>query len=117
MNMALIFFITSMTISTFIFFLSFFLNMKMFYMKEKFSAYECGFDSKTLSRIPFSMQFFLISILFLIFDVEIILISPIPFLFNFNMIYSSLLASNLIILILLIGLIHEWHEGSLTWMN
>ena len=117
MNITFIFIIISIIISNFIFFFFYFLNIKIFYSKEKFSAYECGFESKTSSRTPFSIQFFLISILFLIFDVEIILISPIPFLSNFNITYSSLLIRNLIIFILFIGLIHEWNEGSLIWIN
>nr|AIL54886.1 NADH dehydrogenase subunit 3 [Spirobrachia sp. YL-2014] len=117
MYLSLKFLLVSFLISTLIFSFSYFLNMRLFYSKEKFSSYECGFDPKSSARIPFSLQFFLITIIFLIFDVEIILISPIPFLFKFNMITSSLILSNFIIFILLLGLLHEWNEGSLMWMK
>nr|AAF31675.1 NADH dehydrogenase subunit 3 [Galathealinum brachiosum] len=117
MLLSFYFLLISITISIFIFFFSNFLNMRLKFSKEKFSTYECGFDPKAFSRIPFSLQFFLISILFLIFDVEIILISPIPFLMKYNLIYSSLIISNFIIFILFLGLIHEWNEGSLKWLK
>lgn len=117
MLLSFFFLIISILISIFIFFFSNFLNIRIIFSKEKFSTYECGFDPKSFSRIPFSLQFFLISILFLIFDVEIILISPIPFLINLNLIKSSLIISNIIIIILLLGLIHEWNEGSLKWIK
>nr|YP_009130796.1 NADH dehydrogenase subunit 3 [Siboglinum fiordicum]AIL54872.1 NADH dehydrogenase subunit 3 [Siboglinum fiordicum] len=112
-----IFFMCSIFLSLLIFFFSWFLSMRMMMSKEKFSSYECGFDPHSSSRLPFSLQFFLISILFLIFDVEIILISPLPILLKFNMNNFSLMWSNLIILILFLGLYHEWNEGSLMWLN
>nr|YP_010977223.1 NADH dehydrogenase subunit 3 [Siboglinum plumosum]WNZ34610.1 NADH dehydrogenase subunit 3 [Siboglinum plumosum] len=117
MNQTFIFILTSFFVAFLIFSFSSFLNLRLTYSKEKASAYECGFDAKTSSRVPFSMQFFLISILFLIFDVEIILISPLPFLSYLSMATYPMMMSNLIIFILSLGLLHEWNEGSLTWLN
>nr|ADO60478.1 NADH dehydrogenase subunit 3 [Peploptera acromialis] len=92
-------------------------SKKSFMDREKSSPFECGFDPKTTARMPFSLQFFLIAVIFIIFDVEIALIIPI---------IKSLTSSNTIILtsvvsffvvILILGLIHEWKQGALSWKN
>nr|ARH54474.1 NADH dehydrogenase subunit 3 [Melasis buprestoides] len=91
------------------------LSKKTFMDREKTSPFECGFDPKSSARIPFSLQFFLIAMMFLIFDIEITLI--LPFIYSMktinmtNMIitYLSLIA------ILLVGLLHEWNQGMLNW--
>ncbi|YP_002808595.1 NADH dehydrogenase subunit 3 (mitochondrion) [Tachypleus tridentatus] len=82
--------------------------------KEKLSPFECGFNPFSSSRIPFSLRFFLISIIFLIFDVEIALLLPIPFILLTKF---SIFTFSLFMIILLIGLFHEWNEGALEWAN
>ncbi|TDJ90696.1 NADH-quinone oxidoreductase subunit A, partial [Klebsiella pneumoniae] len=77
---------------------------------EIISPYECGFDPNCLSRITFSYRFFLISILFIIFDVEISLILPIPFLIEIQL---RLIFFYFFILVLISGLIYEYYYGSL----
>ena len=85
--------------------------------REKTSPFECGFDPKNTARIPFSTRFFLLAIIFIVFDIEIVLLIPTPFLsINLNT-YNSLLTSILFLLILILGLIHEWREGSLNWTD
>ncbi len=93
------------------------LSKKSFSDREKISPFECGFDPINSSRIPFSIRFFLITIIFLIFDVEIALILPIIIIFKFSNIIWWTITSLIFILILLIGLIHEWNQGALNWSN
>ncbi len=80
--------------------------------RAKLSPFECGFDPINSSRLPFSLRFFLLSVIFIIFDVEIALLLPLPLSLNF-----PLLRTFLFLLILAIGLFHEWHEGSLEWTD
>lgn len=91
------------------------LSKKIFYDREKCSPFECGFDPLNSSRIPFSIRFFLITIIFLIFDVEIALILPIILTFKVSRIFSWIFTRIIFIIILLAGLFHEWNEGALNW--
>jgi NADH-ubiquinone oxidoreductase chain 3 len=54
----------------------FFLGKKVEFFKEKISPFECGFNPKFLFRHPFRIQFFLVALLFLIFDLELVLLFP-----------------------------------------
>nr|QIH95770.1 NADH dehydrogenase subunit 3 [Pseudolycoriella sp. XQM-2020] len=93
------------------------LSKKSFYDREKNSPFECGFDPKSSSRIPFSLRFFLITIIFLIFDVEIVLLIPIIPLMNLINIWNWVMVTLFFIIILLLGLFHEWNQGALEWSN
>uniref|UniRef100_UPI00315CBF1F NADH dehydrogenase subunit 3 n=1 Tax=Tuerkayana magnum TaxID=3018951 RepID=UPI00315CBF1F len=83
--------------------------------REKNSPYECGFDPKGSARLPFSLRFFLIAVIFLIFDVEITLLLPIASTLNLTNIFSWLLTSIVFLIILLFGLYYEWSQGALDW--
>nr|WVD73154.1 NADH dehydrogenase subunit 3 [Monolepta cavipennis] len=92
-------------------------SKKTFYDREKSSPFECGFDPKTSARLPFSLHFFLIAIIFLIFDVEITLLLPLIIIMKLSNIYYYSIVMIFFILILLIGLYHEWNQGALNWTN
>nr|YP_010956268.1 NADH dehydrogenase subunit 3 [Kroppcarcinus siderastreicola]WMY25232.1 NADH dehydrogenase subunit 3 [Kroppcarcinus siderastreicola] len=83
--------------------------------REKNSPYECGFDPKNSARMPFSLRFFLIAVIFLIFDVEITLLLPIISSLNFTNIFSWSSTSLMFLLILLFGLYFEWSQNALEW--
>nr|WVH38360.1 NADH dehydrogenase subunit 3 [Carausius morosus] len=83
--------------------------------REKSSPFECGFDPKSSSRTPFSLKFFLIAVIFLIFDIEIALMLPmIPIMVKLNM-TQWMLTTMTFITILTLGLYHEWYQGALMW--
>nr|YP_010701658.1 NADH dehydrogenase subunit 3 [Sphaerophoria philanthus]UEK75603.1 NADH dehydrogenase subunit 3 [Epistrophe lamellata]WCJ53219.1 NADH dehydrogenase subunit 3 [Sphaerophoria philanthus] len=106
-----------MTLSMVVMLLASILSKKSYSDREKSSPFECGFDPMSSSRLPFSLKFFLITIIFLIFDVEIALILPMILILKFsNLMYWSI-TSIIFILILLIGLYHEWNQGMLNWSN
>nr|WCK12019.1 NADH dehydrogenase subunit 3 [Thelaira macropus] len=104
-------------ISMLIMFLASIISKKTINDREKNSPFECGFDPKSSSRIPFSLRFFLITIIFLIFDVEIALILPIIIIMKYSNLITWTITSMLFIMILLIGLYHEWNQGMLNWSN
>nr|QST21677.1 NADH dehydrogenase subunit 3 [Apocrypta bakeri] len=84
--------------------------------REKNSPFECGFDPISKNRLPFSLSFYLISIIFLIFDVEISLI--LPMIINIKYIYYYYYYNlAFILIILIIGLFMEWKEGALKWFK
>nr|DAZ91335.1 TPA_asm: ND3 [Echinogammarus veneris] len=84
--------------------------------REKTTPFECGFDPNKKARSPFSIRFFLVAILFLIFDVEIVLLLPLVLLIIYSQPVYLLILSFLMVLILVLGLIHEWNQGALTWV-
>nr|QXI86636.1 NADH dehydrogenase subunit 3 [Koutabatermes spinifer] len=107
----------AMTLSVAIMMLTTLISKKMNEDREKSSPFECGFDPKNSARLPFSSRFFLIAVIFMIFDVEIALLLPMPITMLTSNIKSWMLISSMFMLILIIGLYHEWNQGSLEWSN
>uniref|UniRef100_UPI00286B3E0F NADH dehydrogenase subunit 3 n=1 Tax=Crossaster japonicus TaxID=2904669 RepID=UPI00286B3E0F len=82
---------------------------------EKSSPYECGFDPLNSARIPFSFRFFLVAILFLLFDLEIALLFPLPLNILISPPLEPVIITFVFLLILTLGLIFEWINGGLDW--
>ena len=81
---------------------------------EKLSAYECGFEAFSDSRMEFDVRFYLVAILFIIFDLEIAFLFP--WAISLGSLGSLGFWSMIIFLsILTIGFIYEWKKGALDW--
>nr|YP_007317331.1 NADH dehydrogenase subunit 3 [Procambarus fallax]AGA56108.1 NADH dehydrogenase subunit 3 [Procambarus fallax]ALM30848.1 NADH dehydrogenase subunit 3 [Procambarus fallax] len=91
------------------------LSKKVVVDREKSSPFECGFDPKGSARLPFSLRFFLVAVIFLIFDVEITLLMPLAYIISLTNIFTWLFAGLMFLLILLVGLYYEWLKGALEW--
>nr|UCU06873.1 NADH dehydrogenase subunit 3 [Potamometra linnavuorii]UCU06886.1 NADH dehydrogenase subunit 3 [Potamometra linnavuorii] len=107
----------SMMISMMIMMLCAVISKKSKNNREKMTPFECGFDPKSSARMPFSMQFFMIAIIFLIFDVEIIIILPTIKIAQMSSLTAWFMSTSTFIIILIIGLYHEWNNGILEWSN
>lgn len=106
----LIFILVSVLLSFIICLASFSLAIKKSYT-EKISSYECGFDPFVDSRNKFEIKFFLVAILFIIFDLEISILFP----WVQVIIQSSYWIVINFLLILTVGLSYEWNRGALEW--
>uniref|UniRef100_A0AAU6QDT4 NADH-ubiquinone oxidoreductase chain 3 n=1 Tax=Euchirus longimanus TaxID=1968892 RepID=A0AAU6QDT4_9SCAR len=115
--MTIIFIMSSilLTITTAMMMLCAAISKKSFMDREKSSPFECGFDPKSAPRIPFSLHFFLMAVLFLIFDVEITLLIPLVLTLKMCNIKNYFIILVFFIIILLLGLYHEWNQGALHW--
>lgn len=81
---------------------------------EKLSAYECGFNAFDDARMKFDIRFYLVSILFIIFDLEVAFLFP--WAVSFGAIGWFGFASMMVFLgVLTIGFIYEWKKGALEW--
>nr|YP_002317357.1 NADH dehydrogenase subunit 3 [Apeltes quadracus]BAG83073.1 NADH dehydrogenase subunit 3 [Apeltes quadracus] len=82
---------------------------------EKLSPYECGFDPLGSARLPFSLRFFLVAILFLLFDLEIALLLPLPWGDQLTSPTLTFLWATAVLTLLTLGLVYEWKQGGLEW--
>ncbi len=81
---------------------------------EKLSAYECGFEAFSDSRIQFDVRFYLVAILFIIFDLEIAFLFPWAVSLG-NIGLLGFFSMMLFLFVLTIGFIYEWKKGALEW--
>lgn len=81
---------------------------------EKNSPYECGFDAFEDARIPFDVRFYLVAILFIIFDLETAFFFPWAMVIR-SVGWTAFWAMMLFVAVLIIGFIYEWRKGALNW--
>jgi NADH-ubiquinone oxidoreductase chain 3 len=97
----------AVTIVTLVFFLAKILSARSNSDREKTSPFECGFDPKNNARVPFSLRFFILAIIFIVFDIEIVLLIPLPILNTLINTIQAETAAIVFLVILLLGLFHE----------
>ena len=81
---------------------------------EKLSPYECGFEAFEDSRMKFDVRYYLVAILFIIFDLEIAFLFPWAIVLE-NIGWFGYIAMSIFLGILVIGFIYEWKKGALEW--
>nr|YP_010949689.1 NADH dehydrogenase subunit 3 [Micropogonias undulatus]WMI35502.1 NADH dehydrogenase subunit 3 [Micropogonias undulatus] len=114
MNLVMIIITIATLLSTILAIVSFWLP-QMTPDHEKLSPYECGFDPLGTARLPFSLRFFLVAILFLLFDLEIALLLPLPWGDQLASPLLTFLWATAVLALLTLGLIYEWLQGGLEW--
>ena len=82
--------------------------------KDKLAAYECGFPAFEDSRMPFDVRYYLVAILFIIFDLETAFLFPWAVAFR-HIGMAGALSMGLFLLVLIIGFVYEWRKGALSW--
>jgi len=116
MILSFIHIVIALTLSILLFLLITVLGNRSMYSKRKQTPFECGFDPKESARLPFSIRFFLLAIVFLIFDIEVALLFPIIIAMKISIRLYAIIARFIFLVILILGLIHEWNQGSLRWV-
>ena len=81
---------------------------------EKVSAYECGFDPFDDARMKFDVRFYLVSILFIIFDLEVAFLFPWAVAFH-DVGWFGFWSMMIFLGVLTVGFIYEWRKGALEW--
>nr|YP_009115040.1 NADH dehydrogenase subunit 3 [Coptodon zillii]AIZ58403.1 NADH dehydrogenase subunit 3 [Coptodon zillii] len=114
MNLITTMLIISITLSTILAIVSFW-HPQMTPDHEKLSPYECGFDPLGSARLPFTLRFFLVAILFLLFDLEIALLLPLPWGDQLSSPLMTFIWAFTVLILLTLGLIYEWTQGGLEW--
>jgi NADH-quinone oxidoreductase subunit A len=81
---------------------------------EKLSPYECGFEPFEDSRLKFDVRYYLVAILFIIFDLEIAFLFPWAVSLDVVGVFG-ILAMAVFLIVLVVGFIFEWKKGALEW--
>nr|YP_010029192.1 NADH dehydrogenase subunit 3 [Thamnomys kempi]QOU10164.1 NADH dehydrogenase subunit 3 [Thamnomys kempi] len=110
----LIILLTNISLSLILVLLAFWLPQINLY-SDKANPYECGFDPTSSARLPFSMKFFLVAITFLLFDLEIALLLPLPWAIQTTNMTAVMTTASILITILSLGLAYEWLQKGLEW--
>jgi NADH-quinone oxidoreductase subunit A len=111
---AILIFMCIVFFSAFVLFFLSFLAVPKNYDLEKISPYECGFEPFSDTRVIFEVRYYLVAILFIIFDLEVVF--PFPFAVTLGYLdFWGFMSMMLFLIILAIGFVYEWMKGALEW--
>lgn len=82
--------------------------------KSKSAPYECGVPELANTRQPFNVRFFVVAVLFIVFDVELILVVPWATVFKYTG-AVGFIGMMVFLVVLVVGLVYEWRKGALEW--
>ena len=82
--------------------------------KEKLTIYECGEDAMGSPWVKFNIRFYVVALIFLIFDVEVVLLFPWALIYRDYGVYGFLVGV-IFLVVLAIGMAYEWRKGDLEW--
>lgn len=109
----LVFIILAACISFILFLASFFIGNRRA-DQEKISPYECGFNPFEDARQPFDVRFYLVAILFIVFDLEVMYLFPWAVVL-YELSIDGFLSMYVFLFVLLVGFCYEWTSGALDW--
>nr|ACI25433.1 NADH dehydrogenase subunit 3 [Tetragonula pagdeni] len=112
----LLFLFLAIAVSSMVLYLNKIISPKKSVWVEKKVPFECGFNPISKFSLPVSMPFFLVAIIFLIFDIEITLLVPVITYLNYLSSMYTILLVVLFVLVMLVTLVLEWFMGYLNWM-
>ena len=92
------------------------LTKKFLWDRENLSSFECGFNSKDQGLLPFRFRFYLLANIFLVFDIELILLFPFLIKFLVSGLWFSYIIFIVLVTILSLGLFYEWNHKMLEWV-
>lgn len=114
-NSLALYFLLSTTICSVLAVISGFLSLAINQFSEKKAEYECGFEPfDSATRLPFEVHFYLVGILFLVFDVEIVVLLP-WVVAQHHINWFGFFSRDFFICLLTVGFIFEWKRGALVW--
>nr|QBZ38179.1 NADH dehydrogenase subunit 3 [Sogata hakonensis] len=94
---------------------SFLMSKKSILDINKTTQFECGFSKFSSPRLSFSVHFFFIAIIFLMFDIELAIMLPMTISMKMMNLNQWIFSSYLITMIITYGLYHEWINGAIEW--
>lgn len=93
-----------------------FLSYYVGFDREIGGRYECGFNPIYRAHLPYSVRFFKIAVVFLLFDIELVLLIPLVYYFKYIYFFRGVFVGIIFLFILILGLIYEWKQGLLEWV-
>nr|YP_010586413.1 NADH dehydrogenase subunit 3 [Nyctiophylax orbicularis]UZZ44201.1 NADH dehydrogenase subunit 3 [Nyctiophylax orbicularis] len=107
--------ITLMMIIMIMMFINFMISKNSNFNMNKLSPFECGYNTMSIMHPPFSMNFYLMTILFLMFDIEITILMPFFIMIKMCNMKIYMLTLFLFMTLMTLGLFNEWNQNILNW--